>query len=1064
MAWMAMMGADSVAYHYANAAERADDHAGQALDYYGSRGETPLRWGGSGAAGLGLAGAVTRAQFEALYGPGGAKDPTTGERLVKTERPGMELVIAAHKSVAELGVIGRADDMHAIMDAERDATLSYLDRLTREVGGRRGREARPTLTGGLIYAVTRHATSRAGDPNPHDHVLVANVVSMADEWGGWKAATTALWRGHLQAATMVGRAAGAYEAVRLGYGIVPDDGPTGKLRHWAIAGVPDEVMAVHSKRAEEIGAEMARLGYSSYVAKGIVARDTRAHKRHEPVGQLLARWQAELESVGWPVAELARAIDEARPPRSLRREHLDRFTERRLIDDALAPDGPLAERKVFARRDAIVALAPRMYGLHPYELEVMAERVLADPEAVPLVAVASASERPYATATTIAREQAIAAAVDIEVARTDAPAVADIGARRALAAREQELGTHLTGGQRAAVLATTTTGRGMELVVGVAGSGKTTALAALREAFEAEGYRVIGTSTSGQAARTLGRAAGIDPSRTLASLTWRLEHGQASLDDRTVVVLDEAAMADDRMMPGLLHHAAAARAKVVMVGDHRQLGAVGPGGGFEALVARYGDAVHVLADNVRQRDVAERAALAQLRDGNVARAVAWYADNGRVVVAPDRAAALEKLVEAWAADVAEHDSVAMYAYRRANVAELNRLGREVWRSLGRLGETELVAPGGARYAVGDRVVTLAAVAGGKVVTSETGTVVALSVEAKSLSVRMDDGNDIVKLEGPEIAASRLAHAYAVTVHRSQGSTVERAHALEDSGGRELAYVKMSRAKQRSTVYVVADSLDQAAEDLRREWGTDRRLGWVIDSGTPMTDPPGDRDEPGRGPADGRRPPPRPSRRRTRRHPRCDPSRPFGGDSCRRAAAQSPASRARGAGHRHRPLRRPPRGPGPSRAPPGREQRHPSGAQPGRTRPLGQGATRLATGTGPVAAQAGNGIPRRRRPDRPGARPPGHRRPASRGAPLRLVEAAPAAPVVGPPASRGRGPASATSPPRSPCSTKPWTGSPRLSSARQASSRSGGHNSPALRSSAAGSISAGSPPAATSPER
>ena len=310
-----MMGATSVAYHYGNAAERADDHAGQALDYYASRGETPLQWGGGGAAGLGLAGVVTRAQFEALYGPGGAKDPTTGERVVSTKRPGMELVIAAHKSVAELGVIGRAEDMHRILDAERNATLEYLDRVTREVGGRRGRAGTPTPTSGLIYAVTRHATSRAGDPNVHDHVLLANVIQMRDQWGGWKAATTALWREHLQAATMIGRAAAAWEAVRLGYGIVADDGPTGKLRHWAIAGVPEAALAVHSKRAEEIGAEMDRLGYSSYVARGIIARDTRARKRHVPVGQLMPRWQAELASVGWPVAELAQAVDAAQRAR-----------------------------------------------------------------------------------------------------------------------------------------------------------------------------------------------------------------------------------------------------------------------------------------------------------------------------------------------------------------------------------------------------------------------------------------------------------------------------------------------------------------------------------------------------------------------------------------------------------------------------------------------------------------------------------------------------------------------------------------------------------------------------
>ena len=178
----------------------------------------------------------------------------------------------------------------------------------------------------------------------------------------------------------------------------------------------------------------------------------------------------------------------------------------------------------------------------------------------------------------------------------------------------------------------------------------------------------------------------------------------------------------------------------------------------------------------------------------------------------------------------------MYAWRRVDVAELNRRGREAWRSLGRLGTEELVAPGGTPYAVGDRVVALAPGAGGSVVTSETGTVVALEAKARALVVCMDDGGDLRRLEAEEIAGDRLAHAYAVTVHRSQGSTVQRSHALEDGGGRELAYVKMSRAKDRSTVYVVADDTDQAREDLIREWSAERRPAWVIDSGTPATDP------------------------------------------------------------------------------------------------------------------------------------------------------------------------------------------------------------------------------------
>ncbi len=78
-------------------------------------------------------------KYEAIFGPGGARHPQSGERLVSARRPEMELVISAHESVAELGVIGRAEHMGLIVDAERDATTDYLDELTRSMGGRQGR-------------------------------------------------------------------------------------------------------------------------------------------------------------------------------------------------------------------------------------------------------------------------------------------------------------------------------------------------------------------------------------------------------------------------------------------------------------------------------------------------------------------------------------------------------------------------------------------------------------------------------------------------------------------------------------------------------------------------------------------------------------------------------------------------------------------------------------------------------------------------------------------------------------------------------------------------------------
>jgi ATP-dependent exoDNAse (exonuclease V) alpha subunit len=110
---------------------------------------------------------------------------------------------------------------------------------------------------------------------------------------------------------------------------------------------------------------------------------------------------------------------------------------------------------------------------------------------------------------------------------------------------EQELGAGLSEEQRGAVAGICTSGHGAELVVGVAGAGKTTMLRAVADAFEGAGYEVIGTATSGQAARNLVHEAGIVESRTLANLIWRLDHGQLTLSEKSVVVLDEVGMTDD---------------------------------------------------------------------------------------------------------------------------------------------------------------------------------------------------------------------------------------------------------------------------------------------------------------------------------------------------------------------------------------------------------------------------------------------------------------------------------------------------------------------------------------
>jgi conjugative relaxase-like TrwC/TraI family protein len=826
---MAMMGAGSVEYHEQNVVDRADDHAGAALAYYGSRGETPLVWGGSGAHLLAVEGQATPEEYGAVFGPGGARLPRTGAKLVSTRRPGLELVVSPHKSVAELGVLGRADDMHAIVDAERDATLAYLDAMVRKSGGRRGDPVRFTPTAGLTWAVSRHATTRAGDPQVHDHVLIANVVWMRDERGGWKGLDTAFVRDQLHAATAVGRMAAARAAVELGYGIEPARGRSGRLGSWRIAGIPDAALAVHSKRAAEIDAHAGE--HAGYRWRNIAARKFRDRKRHEPVADLLARWRAELTQAGFPPAELWRSVVAAARDRPPVADRLDAETLAVLIRDVLSLDSRLSRLKVFDRADVIVTVAPHLHGLPLTELDLVVDAVVADAGCVPLIGVAGARTQPYATAAVLAAEERVAELAETLVSQS-APHVTPEAAGEAVARVERRIGSEMTAGQRRAAHGLLSSGSGLELVVGVAGSGKTTMLRAVADGFTRAGCTVIGTATSGQAARTLGEEAGLGESRTIASLCWRLDHDQIRLSPRHVLVLDEAGLTDDPDLVRLLAAVQQAKAKVIVAGDDRQLGAVGPGGGLGALLARHPRRVHKLTVNIRQHDPGERRALAELRAGRVDRAVGWYAQAGRVVPTLGRDETIARMVAAWKADLEAWREPLLLAWRRADVDELNTAARAAWEQLGRLSGPELEAPGGRRYRFGDRVLLLSPGPNGAWVTSERATIVDVNLADRSLTACTRDGK-VLHLDVEATSAERLTHAYALTCHRAQGATCDTAHVLESGGGRELAYVAMSRARTATHVYVPAGNLDDAAEQLRWAWASERRPRWATDQATPV---------------------------------------------------------------------------------------------------------------------------------------------------------------------------------------------------------------------------------------
>ncbi len=655
---------------------------------------------------------------------------------------------------------------------------------------------------------------------------------MLDETGGWKAANTSLRREHLHAPTMTGRLAAARRAVELGYGIDADAGLSGRLGHWRIAGIPDEILEMHSKRAAEITAAVEARGDETYQARNVAARATRSAKHHQAEGELVTRWQDELAAASWPTNRLLASVEAASGHRIARLQ--SRKEARRVLARVLDDDGDMARRKVFSRRHLIVELAPHLYGWDPRTLEVLADRVVADPAVVPFIGTAYAFEPVYSLASVLAREGAIADSLAHHLDRTDAPTCDPDGLAEAVGNVEAEIGGQLSAKQRLAVEQICGSGRGAELVVGVSGAGKTTMLAAVAAAFEASGCQVVGTATAGQAARTLGAGAHLDRSVTLASFTGSLDRGRAVLGERSVVILDEAGMTDDLDLARLLAHVQLSGAKLVMVGGHRQLGAVGPGGAMAALVGRHPDAVHSLVGNRRQADPEERQALDQLRDGDIQAAVAWYAAHGRVRAVPDRGQALQAAVDAWGADLMRGVDTVLLAWRRANVAELNSQARDWMGAHGRLTGPELTAEDGVAYRAGDQIVALAPDHQAGLVTSQRATVTHVDIETATITVDTDDGRRVA-LPGEHLGADRVGYGYATTVHRTQGATVDRAHLYADGGGRELAYVAMSRARDTSTAWVVADDVDQAADDLTRDWATRKTPTWALDTGMPRLD-------------------------------------------------------------------------------------------------------------------------------------------------------------------------------------------------------------------------------------
>lgn len=348
-------------------------------------------------------------------------------------------------------------------------------------------------------------------------------------------------------------------------------------------------------------------------------------------------------------------------------------------------------------------------------------------------------------------------------------------------------------------------------VVGFAGAGKSTMLAAARDAWEAQGYRVHGAALSGKAAEGLEESSGI-ASRTLASWSRSWQNDRRQLGQGDVFVIDEAGMIGSRQLAHFIDEAETRGAKIVLVGDHEQLQAIGAGAPFRAIAEQVG---HVeLSDIRRQREDWQREASVSFATHKTADGLAAYRDNGNLHFAAGRDETRDAIVHDYLADREQHPDgsrVAM-AHRRVDVRAINEGIRSELQDRGELassvetGElTFQTNDGERRFAPDDRIVFLENNRDLGVKNGMLGTVV--SVQQDALQVQLDgkttDDPRVVTVPMSEYQA--VDHGYATTIHKNQGATVDRAFVFASGTmDRHLTYVAMTRHRDGVELYAAAD--------------------------------------------------------------------------------------------------------------------------------------------------------------------------------------------------------------------------------------------------------------------
>jgi conjugative relaxase-like TrwC/TraI family protein len=780
----------------------------------------PGRWHGSqrtlGALGLSVDRPVARGELRALMQ---GVSPVDGSAIRQvgsdgSRVAGIDMTFSPPKTVSALWATSSDYRRAQIEVAHTRAVRSALERTEREVELVRRKSdgvVRFETAHGLLAAEFTHTSSRlaqdqeAGgvpDPQLHSHVLVL----AAERTDGQLAAVES--RQLYRAARENGAWYRSELAANLGDLGLEVERRTGKgERYFEVRGVSMELAERWSTRAQDVDrasrAFRQRYGREPQAGElGSLTLETRGSKTAAATIDVNEAWRAVGEEYGQTI-ERTEALFNDRALASgtqvdLRRELLEAVTEQRAM---------ITEHELRARAYELSAGASR-----PAEADGLVSDLHRSGELVRL-------EGGMRTTRSLReREQSTVQIAKARAGERAAP-VSDQTLRQARRETAREIGGPLTSEQRQALEQITGPG-GVSVLVGQAGSGKGVVISAASEAWRKEGYAVIGTAIPGATAKRLGADAKLERSVTSDALINRVENGDIRLDAKTVVVMDEAGMADSKRLPKLVELTAASDSKLLLVGDSAQLPSIGAGGLFKEL--QENAPTTELSEVHRARHEWEKQAWTEIRNGEAARALARYDAHDRLHIHDTREQAAQAMVENWDAsrrDLPAGQAVMMTDASNAERDQINALAQEHRAKAGELGSHPVELPGKPYgLAAGDEVIFTAQhhpPGEQRVENGITGTITDTSRNEHEHRVTIKTRESPpreVNVNTEEF--HQLSLGYAVHVYKAQGLTTERASIL--TGGwqtdRESTYVALSRARDQADIYLSREDLGQEGLD------------------------------------------------------------------------------------------------------------------------------------------------------------------------------------------------------------------------------------------------------------